>query len=110
MRKKWTEEECYRLSKMYYNNKTDKEIAREFNTTEKNIYYIRLSLGLIDNHRIDWDEEEIRSYIIKHFNKASSMNQLSSTLKLSNQTMLRVLRKYKKEGYIDESEIKLLMK
>ena len=110
MRKKWTEEEYYKLSKMYYNNKTDKEIAKEFNTSETNIYSIRVSLGLTGNSRVDWNEEEIRNYVIKQFNKASSMNQLSSTLKLANSTMLRVLRKYKKEGYIDDSKIKLLMK
>ena len=110
MRKKWTEEEYYKLSKMYYKNKTDKEIAKEFDTTEINIYQIRVELGLTDNYRIDWNEEDIRNYVINQFKKASAMNQLSNTLKLANSTVLRVLRKYKREGYINANKIELLIK
>lgn len=103
---KWTLRQVDKLSKMYFEGKEDKELAKIFNTTERNIYNIRVELGLIDNCRLDWDEEHIKEYIKYQMGKTSSIKELSIILDLAIPTITRVLNKYLKEGYLKKREVR----
>lgn len=102
---KWTAKKIDTLLKMYFDGKEDKEIARIFNTTERNIYQQRINLGLTDEYRLDWEEKHIKEYIKYQMGKTSSIKELSIILDLSIPTVTRVLNKYLKEGDLNKHEV-----
>lgn len=91
---KWTEEIYDKIRKMYFDDKTDEEIADEFNTTKNSICRIKRELGLNNVCKIDWDEKEIKEYFIKQLIESKDIVEAVNKTGFGKATIIKKLKYY----------------